>query len=147
MIAEALNYCTCNGQMVIKGYLVTCKRVCLVLETEKEKIKDMLAVFYSALQKEIQQYTKRMGKVPVTTGDNEDAAEEEGAFTQLYRECPFVNQALVKLITGGMLYSSYHDPCVEKLKNMVRNNNYCSAIEYAGGKGMVIRGGCHNASE
>src|SRR5579863_2913056 len=56
LIARALNQCTCDGHLNIKGYLITDRRLYMVLKMEPERIDHALNLFYDALKKAIKQH-------------------------------------------------------------------------------------------
>ena len=51
---------------------------------------------------------------------------------------PFLNDYIRALITGKEVHIGYYDPYLERLKQYIHNHNYCSALDYSGGKSPVI---------
>lgn len=138
MIAQALNYCACLGGMNIAGYLITKKRVCLVLEIDSADINQMLLMFYESVRKEIKQYRDRHRNMILKTNYSHEQVENSGSFTDLFIQYPGVSDHLVKLITGQQDNLEYYNPHLARLKDWIHNYNFCSARDYSGARSPVI---------
>jgi hypothetical protein len=138
IIAQALNNCACTGAMNIAGYLITKRRVCLVLEIDKEDINRTLMMFYDCVKKEIHQYREWIRSMEVTTNDKSKLITIDESTANLFTRYPLVNDQLVKLITGRQVNLRYYDPHLERLKDRLHNYNFCSAKDYSGAQGPVI---------
>jgi len=134
MIAEALNYCVYNEEMNISGYLLTRRRLYLVLKTEYVHINSVLLHFYDKLRKEIQ-HAQRIKKEIEKALKHPEATLEKPA---LFVRYPLQNEYLVKLITGRKVELPYSDPHLQRLKDEINKANFCSAIDYTGAKGPVV---------
>ncbi len=131
IIAKALNYCVYNESLVIKGYLLTKKRLCLIVINESHSIKHILNVFAKEVAKDIYTYENSFGKyMKVLEGSN--------TFKELFIQYPLYNQYIIKLITGKKIILPYKNPHVTRLEKMIHDYNYCSAIDYSGAIGPVI---------
>lgn len=127
LIAEALNSTVYRGEFrnSIIGYLISERRLCLVLRTEYKKVHRMLNVFYSKLKEEIERSLEEAGK-------------STEPLRNLFTEYELKNTQLIKLITGRKVILPYTDPQLERLKARIRNYPFCSAIDYRGGESPVL---------
>ncbi len=125
LLAEALNYCSCYEGLVINGYLITTRRLCLVLDTHKTDKEYVLLRFFECLRRLIRESPE------INTGfDPENAG--------LFRLYPLSNEHLIKLLTGRPVVLPYYDKNLERLKDRIIHADFCSAIDYSGAKGPVI---------
>lgn len=133
MVAEALNLCVHLHKLDIAGYLVTERRIFLVLRIEKNRIPGILDKFSEYLEAEIRKQKKPIWKADLNGSMvTNDAARFKGLFE------PFVlrNGSLKKLLTGRHIdypYSLY----VTRLKYRLSQYNFCSVMDYAGAEGPV----------
>ncbi len=128
IIAKALNYCIYNESLVIKGYLLTKKRLCLIVISESHSIRHILNVFAKEVVKGIYNYENNFGKY----------LEESRTFNELFIQYPLYNPYIIKLITGKKIILPYNNPHVTRLEKRIHDYNYCSAIDYSGAIGPVI---------
>ncbi|HEU4716471.1 MAG TPA: hypothetical protein VFU15_01505 [Bacteroidia bacterium] len=140
IIAESLNetVVTRGFHTILNGYLITKRRVCLVLHGDREKAQAMLDVFYRNVKKQL---LRRLHAKPAEMQKeiiHRLALEGHEGHRHLFREFPLYNYVLVRLITGRPAGVLYYSPHVERLKERIRNYPYCSAIDYSGAKGPVI---------
>ncbi len=138
IIAEALNYYTYREGLTIVGYLITNRRICLVLETDKGDMENMLVMLYEGLKRAVQQYHDRLRNLGLTTYDNKQQEEKNELFTDMFIQRPLVNDYLIRLITGRHVDLPYYNPHLARLKDRLHNYNFCSAIDYSGARGPVI---------
>ena len=118
--------------------MITEKRVCLVLEIQRNEINSMLAKFYDSVLKEIKKLRQQNENVDLRTENNEAVIRTGNFSTHLFTQYPLIDSYLVQLITGKQIYSNYYNPQLEKLKKYIHNYNFCSAIDYSGAKGPVM---------
>lgn len=137
IIAEALNECTCSHGMQIVGYLITERRLFLVLEIQRHDIKDMLQLFYLIVKKEILEDRERHQNLRWGNEEEDRLVEAEKA-KDLFRQYFMINDDLVKLITGRPVDLPYYSPHLARLKAMIHNYNFCSAVDYSGAIGPVF---------
>jgi len=137
MIAEALNHCVYNDELKIAGYLITQRRVCLVLEAAPDQVNHLLQAFYKQLRKEIHQHTHRIRNLETDLHKEEETSGAE-KHTTLFIRSPLQNYMLIRLITGRPVTLPYYSPHLERLKEKVNHYNFCSAIDYSGAKGPVV---------
>jgi hypothetical protein len=138
IIAEALNYYSCSEGLIIIGYLITNRRVCLVLETDKGNMDKMLTLFYEGLKRAVQQYHDRLIALDMRTYNSKGEIKKEGLFASMFVQRPLVNDYLIRLITGREVNLPYYNPHLARLKDRLHNYNFCSVIDYSGAKGPVI---------
>ncbi len=129
LIAEALNYCVYHDFFKIKGYLITEKRLCLIVTTAYTTLQKALEVFAVELDK----------KIYVTEHHKEvKLIDTSYIFQKLFFSVPLYNPYIIKLITGKQIRLPYYEPNVVKLEKMIHDYNYCSAIDYRGAVGPVV---------
>jgi hypothetical protein len=132
IIAEALNSCTVDENFHITGYLITNRRVFVVGWSETTPFQRILQHFYRKVAEGIFNYKKH-------TYQLEDEPYLEARHTNtLFTTYPFYNNHIRTLITGKKLVSAYYDPHIERLKEYIKYHNYCSALDYDGGKSPVF---------
>lgn len=138
LIAEALNCTVHKGEFrnTIVGYLISDRRLCLVLRTEHKKVRRMLNVFYGNLREEIAKSLEAMNKSEAALLPKSPGIEKQ--LQHLFTEYVLKNTQLIKLITGRKVRLPYTDPQLERLKASIRNYPFCSAIDYGGGESPVL---------
>ena len=134
IIAEALNYCVCFEKMNIAGYLVTDRRVCLVLEIDKTEPDYVLHLFYEKVKKEIKHRLEKKKYFEHYTDKTEEAEYLKFLFTRYKPGDDF----LVRLITGRKVELPYYNAHLERLKEKIHDYDFCSVIDYSGGVGPVM---------
>ena len=138
IIAEALNDCTFNHKLHIVGYLITNKKVYLVLKIVQADLAKMLDVFFEKVRKLICQRHDKSRSLDTRTNDEGNIIRLDESSKKLFLQCTLINDHLIKLITGQQVTLPYYDPHLVRLKEQIHNNNYCSALDYSGAKGPVI---------
>lgn len=138
IIANALNYCTCNDGLTIAGYLITNRRMFLVLEISSAHIESMLVLFYERVRREIKKHKEQIKDQRWRTYDSEEQTKSDELFVNLFKQYPLVNDHLIGLITGRLVNLLYYSPHLARLKDRIHNYNFCSALDYSGAKGPVI---------
>ena len=134
IIAEALNYCVCFEKMNIAGYLITDRRVCLVLEIDKTEPDYALDLFYEKVKKEIKYRLEKRKHFE----QHNDKAELNEYLKFLFTRYKPNSDFLVKLITGRKVELPYHNAHLERLKEKIHDYDFCSAVDYSGGVGPVM---------
>lgn len=132
IISEALNSCTVELNFNVIGYLITNRRVFLIGSSETTPFQKILQHFYRQVGLGILNYKnrkRRYDEMPYTKLTYPDA---------LFTEYPFYNMYIRRLITGKDVELPYYDPHLERLKDYINGYNYCSALDYEGGKSPVI---------
>ena len=132
IIANALNHCTNDKRFYVVGYLITNRRVFLIGSSETTSFKEVLDYFYYHVDIGILEYKKEIDKY-----ENHGFSNPK-PLKKLFTKYPFYNEHIKSLITGKKVTSIYYDPQLARLKNLIHNSNYCSALDYAGGKSPVI---------
>ena len=139
LIAEALNCTVHKGEFknTIVGYLISERRLCLVLRTEYKKVHRMLNVFYGHLKEEMEKSIEAAKPNGVELS-NKVVGNAEEHLLNLFTEYELKNAQLIKLITGRKVRLPYTDQQLERLKERIRNYPFCSAIDYSGGESPVL---------
>ncbi len=138
IIAEALNQWINTHELrskgiKITGYLVSSTKLCLVLYRQKDVEMSMLDNFYKIVRGCI--WKHRHQYAYMQSGLSETVSTEKNK--KLFESLPFTSEYVVLLITGRSVPLPYYNPLLARLEKTIRNNNFCSAIDYAGAKGPV----------
>ncbi|WP_299113989.1 hypothetical protein [uncultured Winogradskyella sp.] len=131
IIAQALNKCVCRKRFKIVGYLITERRVCLILDKKKTKLKKGLKSFDKYVEKEVKHYLNRHGYIHHETHRKHKG--QRFILGDLFKCCTLYNQNLIKLITGRKAKLPYYSSHLKRLKDLIHDYNFCSAINYDGG--------------
>jgi hypothetical protein len=143
MIAIALNDCVCNeepgaGKIDISGYLIAGRRIYLVCTIRPAHVKKVLDFFYHKIKEAILHELDKWYQLPGYIEKREQHGMIRMDEIKLFEKLPLHNEWLILLITGRSIKLKYYDPKLARLKRIIRNENFCSAINYAGGEGPVI---------
>lgn len=138
MMAVSLNECQtpedpCMPLLLIKGYLIKEDKIYLVCKTENEDLHRILDFFYWTVKQTVLHELNRLYRLHESGIWHERHKTMEKHGYHLFEKRPFTNEWLVSLITGHPVSLKYYDPLLERMKKMVKEENYCSAIDYAGG--------------
>lgn len=131
IIANALNNCVVDKDFNIYGYLITNKRVFLIGSSEITPFNEVLSYFYNKVNLGILAYKKIINSYETKT------LLKDVIHHELFIKYPFYNDHIRSLITGKKVKLPYYDPNLARLKNYIHYHNYCSALDYAGGKSPV----------
>lgn len=123
-IAEALNYCISHNGMIIYGYLITDKRICLILDIQKSDLAVVLSGFFESVSMLISE--PRYNNIRIDERIN-------GLFTIR----PLLNDQLVSLLIGKPVVLPYYDKNLARLKDRLSHAHFCSVIDYSGARGPV----------
>jgi hypothetical protein len=137
IIAEALTYCVKFEQVMIKGYLITNRKLCVIWICEEEQLSVVLFTFYKQVRKGIREQWHKLKKREAVLSDSKKEIEVEELLNTLFYESSFKNDWVLQLITGKKIELPYNNPDLERLKDYIAHSNFCSAIDYLGGVGPV----------
>ncbi len=138
MIAEALNTCTYHRYLKVIGYLITVRKVFLIIETQDYRLEDALRLFYECIADSIHHYLREERELDQERCEEYQEIEEKHiAHHDLFKRYPFDNEYLLKLIIGQEIDLLYYSPYLAKLKDQIHDYNYCSALDYRGAKSPV----------
>ncbi len=137
MIVSGLNKLTDRHKEKchILGYLITNRRVCLIVEIERNNMERVLEDFNSFIAKEIHLALHENSDVYVM--DALDGISEGKLMGALFTAYPFYNNDLMRLLTGRVPNYDYYNPHLEKMRDHLRNYNFSSALDYTGAKSTV----------
>ena len=135
IIAQALNKCVCRKRFQIVGYLITDRRVCLILDKRKTKLKKGLKSFNKYVEKGIIHYLKKQERRHHY--NDKDQENQQFILGDLFKRRTLYNQNLIKLITGRKAKLPYYSRHLARLKDLIHDYNFCSAINYDGGVSPV----------
>ena len=140
LIAEALNKTVCKGEFknTIAGYLISNRRLCLVLKIEQKKTGQMLQIFYARVRDEIRKHLDTMDRPRLKSFLESEQVSFGDIAEGLFKEYELKNKPLIKLITGRKVELPYYDPQLKRLKDHIKDYPFCSAIDYLGGEGPVL---------
>lgn len=140
LIAEALNKTICKGEFknTITGYLISDRRLCLVLKTDQKKIRKQLEIFYAGVREEIRKQLDAIDRTELKAFLKKEQVSFEDIAEGLFTEYELKNKQLIKLITGRKVELPYYDPQLQRLKDQIHDYPFCSAIDYLGGESPVL---------
>ena len=132
IIAKSINYFTGHKKFKVDilGYLITRRRVCLILETKRYDIKDVFDEFKKNAAEEIKRYLQYNWYH--RTDDDFDDKDLKHLRLNPFRQEAFYNDTIVRLMTGRKPDIKYYSPHIEKLKDMIHNYDFSSALNYSG---------------
>ncbi|WP_298507594.1 hypothetical protein [uncultured Kordia sp.] len=132
IIANALNDCVLYKNLNLVGYLITTRRVFIIGASENTPFQEILYHFYHTVETGIAEYKKMRNEYDGTYHS------EHHVYHKLFTPYPFLNDYIRALITGKEVNLPYYDPYLKHLKHYIHHHNYCSALDYSGGKSPVI---------
>jgi hypothetical protein len=140
LIAESLNQAVCHEQLkrTLVGYLITNQRVFLVLRIKPGLVQKFLNFFYDAVRSNIRKHFEEMDKKILRKILQQNEISMEDLFDNLFTQRRLRNENLVRLITGRNVVLKYYSPHLQKMKDQIRNYNFCSAIDYSGAESPVL---------
>ena len=94
IIAEALNRCMCSKRFMIVGYLITERRVCLILDRKKTKLKKGLRLLDKCVEKEVKHYLKNHAHRQ--HGGFKSQKDQQFILGDLFKYCILYNENLIK---------------------------------------------------
>ena len=138
IIAMTLNHFIKEKEIIINGYLITDKSIYLVFKSERKTIEDLLKKIESHLFFLLKRHHR---KANPNSYKNDFSSNDENIFHLIYEPLftynPLKNDFLIQLITGKKVELPYRDRELEYLKSEIKNNPFCSAIDYSGALGPV----------
>ena len=136
IIARALNEGVREKGFEIIGYLITERRLVLILKNHQTQIKKMIKEFYKLFVEELKKYLKGVDdlKYHFLLGDESDS--ETGK--HLFKRYRLFDETLERLLTGRAVNEHYYDPHVARLEHIIQHYNYCSALDYSCGISPVL---------
>ncbi len=135
IIAKALNKCDRKHGLRIKGYIITHRKIGLVLDNEKEEVEHILEEFKKYVYKQIKRHLN----------EEDDSPEDLVNFTLkgiskskgLFRRTQLFNDHLVNMLMDKPLKIDYYSPHLARLKDYLHRYDFCSVQDYRGAKGPV----------
>ncbi|MDP9047175.1 MAG: hypothetical protein M3N14_03505 [Bacteroidota bacterium] len=138
MIARALNWCVTTDKMEIAGYLITYKRLCLVLRHEKADAEKLTKLFPIVLTDSVTAWARDTKPLLDIKSPEKATADDADLFDPILTPYPAIDNYLVWLITGRTVDIPYYDPYLERLKIVTHAAEFCSAGDYLGAEGPVL---------
>ncbi|WP_264537882.1 hypothetical protein [Flavobacterium sp. N1736] len=133
IIAITLNHFIKDKELIVNGYLITAKSVYLIFKSDKKVIDELLNKIESYV---IFLLKRHHQEVKTTIYKNNFIINEENIFyiirEPLFTYNPIKNDYLIQLLTGKKVELPYRDRELEYLKSLIKNNPFCSAIDYSG---------------
>ncbi len=133
LIAEALNTCSHIMGMRIAGYLITRRRICLVLKVHRKYLKMILERFQYVLFEIVIAACERRKRERF----NSCGPEHEIVLAHLFRPFHLYNEHLILLLTGRKIKIPYYDHRLERMQAKLHNYPFCSVPDYVGAEGPV----------
>ena len=138
IISDALNECVVNNIFTLAGYLITARRVFLVIYPKGPDAESMLFAFYDTVRRAVRHHADGSKYAGQQTSQQRDRMLMDELLKHPFHRQYCINDHLERLVTGRRVNLPYHSPHLDVLKDKVRRAVFCSAIEYRGGEGPVI---------
>lgn len=133
-IAEALSYCVVHEEIIIKGYLITNKKVALIFICEDEYVHSFLFTLNGQVKKSVHNYLQKEKRK--VHHKKEDLKTDE-LLHDIFHEEQLINDWIIKLIKGQEVKLPYNNPHLNRLKRYIESSNFCSSVDYSGAVGPV----------
>ena len=140
LVAEALNATIREHELrgVLVGYHIRDWAVYLVLVTDHKKARKLLHCFFDRVRDGIRNQLDLKKKDTLKEMLDEERITRHDLFEHLFSEMPLRDEQYTRLITGRKVVLPYYDPVLERLKDSIHNDPFCSALDYRGGKSPVL---------
>src|SRR3569833_2223976 len=138
IISDALNECVVSGVFTLAGYLLTDRRVFLVIYPKGSDTESMLFSFYESVRRTTRHFINGSKYAGQQTADQRDHVLVDELLKHPFHRQYCINDHLERLVTGRRVNLPYYSPYLDILKMKVRQAVFCSAIEYHGGEGPGI---------
>jgi hypothetical protein len=138
IISEALNECAVNKIFTLAGYLLTSRRVFLVIYPKGSDSESMLFSFCNSIRSAVRHYMQGLKYSGQWPNQPWDGVPIDELLKHPFHRQYCINDHLARLVTGRRVNLPYYSPHLDMLKDKVRQAAFCSAIEYRGGEGPVI---------
>ncbi|MDB5145451.1 MAG: hypothetical protein JWQ66_4164 [Mucilaginibacter sp.] len=137
IIAEALNQCVKNKVFLVNGYLMTSTTLFLVLHREKMDLDARIERFYQQVRLVIEVHLHRLKLAGARFCAGWDHYLGDEINKHLFRRQYLLSPDMVTLLTGGKVKLPYYNRQLARLKKIIHDSDFCSAIDYQGGEGPV----------
>ncbi|GEM_PF-5391198 len=122
-----------KNELTVAGYLITERRVCLILEGLPEEVDRQIDIFCCHVWEEIKcRLKERRNYFELLE------LEENAHFRTLFEKTTLINQELIQLLIGRELKYRYNISTVERMKATLSASEFCSVIDYSGAEGPVF---------
>lgn len=136
MLAESLNACVCQQghdfRLQIHGYLITPKRLFLIIKIKSNQLHKMFDFFYREIREAIRKVTRH---IKMKDPYEADAPEEIGYLFEKYN---LIDLWMEYLLTGRPVEIPYDSPHLDRLRHYLGNERFCSVTDYSGAKSPVF---------
>ncbi len=136
ILARALNMGIESDLFQIYGYLLTEKTLVFILRNDEDVAKNFIHEFYRMLRLELEFYRQSEAN-RLCINDIEEVGLKELKPKDFYKCRKIIDEVLFRLLTNRSLESGYTNPVIEALKDKIKEETYCSLIDYLGGEGPV----------
>ncbi|WP_156168909.1 hypothetical protein [Kordia jejudonensis] len=135
IVADALNHCVESEELLVMGYLIKNQCVFLIGFSRSVSIEETLNNFFRQVAYEIEEYYQRKNNYNSYKVDN---VKKIASYAYVFKQYPFTDDYIRKIIMGQTIKMPYYDPRLARLQDYLRYENFCSALDYAGGKSPVL---------
>ncbi|WP_430410656.1 hypothetical protein [Kordia sp.] len=135
IVAAALNQSVESEELLVMGYLIKHQCLFLIGFSRNIKIEETLNNFFRQVAFGIEEYQQRKNKYKNYEGVN---SLKTASYAYIFTEYPFEDRYIYELIMGRSINLSYYDPHLARWKDYIHDYNYCSALDYLGGKSPVL---------
>lgn len=135
MVANALNYCVNSEELLVMGYLIKNQCLFLIGFSRSVNIEETLNNFFRQVAFEIEEYYQRKNRYK-----NYESSDflKTGSYAYVFKQYPFIDDYIRKIIMGQKVNLPYYDPRLARLEDYLHDDDFCSALDYSGGKSPVL---------
>ena len=143
MIASALNEVIYDTGPVFKrflihGYVILGRRIYIICKLRSVTIEYILGLFCEKITRALADEEKREREREKYKETAHVKDKVHISATDLFDFFPIYNQWIEPLIMGQHVHLGYYDPRLERVKDIIGREQFCSRIDYSGGEGPVI---------
>jgi hypothetical protein len=121
----------------IAGYLISERRLCLILRINHLKVRKMLDLLYTKVSALIIKCLETIDRAHLKVLMAELNISIQDFSENIFKENKLRNDRLLRLLTGRSVELPYYDPQLQRLKNRLDNYPFSSLPNYHGGVSPV----------
>jgi len=127
------SYYHVNNELTISGYLITQRRVCLILKAKPSDFDRLYGIFNCHVKQEIK---RRIDDRHFNKGLLSEGLDF--LLDDLFTKAPLINPQLIQFLIGKEYYQLYNVSSLQRMKASLWKYSYCSVIDYSGALGPVF---------
>ena len=131
MVAGALNQCVVNHGLIIRGYLITIEKTCVLMQIPKQELRKMLLLFFAAITGSLLSHFSSLAKRGVPFLPQFEIFEAGPMGTAVFEDYLFSDDMLVQLLSNEEKDLPIYDPEFYKMKAWLKKCDFCSYPKHA----------------